>query len=93
MFDKGRLVERYGSVTTFRSAIIIMTSNLGAKQRDSIGFEKQPISYAAEFQSFFRLEFFNKIDMVVTFNALSKMTKILAIHPGTGENIPCSAYS
>lgn len=77
MFDEGRLVDSYGRVTTFRSAII-MTSNLGAKQQDSIGFEEKPISYDAEVQSFFRPEFFNRIDMVVTFNPLSKET-ILAI--------------
>jgi ATP-dependent Clp protease ATP-binding subunit ClpC len=78
MFDEGRLADRYGRVSIFRSAIVIMTSNLGAKHQDSIGFKEQPISYDAEVQSFFRPEFYNRIDMVVTFNPLSKET-ILAI--------------
>ena len=78
VFDEGRLVDRYGRIATFRSAIIIMTSNLGARQQGSLGFGERPTSYEAEVLSFFRPEFFNRIDVVVTFNPLSKAA-ILAI--------------
>ena len=30
VFDEGRLTDRYGRVTNFRSSVIVMTSNLGA---------------------------------------------------------------
>ena len=72
MFDEGRLVDRYGRITTFRSAIIIMTSNLGASSQESIGFGEQSASYESEIKSYFRPEFFNRIDQVVTFNPLNR---------------------
>jgi len=72
IFDEGRLMDQYGQIVTFRSAIIIMTSNIGASQRASLGFTKQSISYLDEVMSFFRLEFFNRIDAVVSFNPLSE---------------------
>jgi ATP-dependent Clp protease ATP-binding subunit ClpC len=73
VFDEGRLTDRYGRVTTFRSAVIIMTSNLGADKLEGIGFEsKDAPSYSREAMNFFRPEFFNRIDSVVQFNSLSK---------------------
>jgi len=73
VFDEGRLTDRYGRVTTFRSAVIIMTSNLGADKLEGIGFEsKDSPSYSREAMNFFRPEFFNRIDAVVQFNPLSK---------------------
>ncbi|HZZ77749.1 MAG TPA: AAA family ATPase, partial [Gemmataceae bacterium] len=35
VFDEGRLTDRYGRTATFRSAILIMTSNLGGERRSS----------------------------------------------------------
>ena len=73
VFDEGRLTDRYGRVTTFRSAVIIMTSNLGADKLENIGFEsKGSPSYSREAMNFFRPEFFNRIDAIVQFNSLSK---------------------
>ncbi|HXG67070.1 MAG TPA: AAA family ATPase [Blastocatellia bacterium] len=71
VFDEGRLTDRYGRVTTFRSAIIIMTSNLGADKFASIGFDKGGApSYSTEAMAFFRPEFYNRIDAIVSFKAL-----------------------
>ncbi|MBO0799014.1 MAG: ATP-dependent Clp protease ATP-binding subunit, partial [Blastocatellia bacterium] len=73
VFDEGRLTDRYGRVTTFRSAVIIMTSNLGTDKLSSAGFDSGVTpSYAREAMSFFRPEFFNRIDAVVQFNSLTK---------------------
>jgi ATP-dependent Clp protease ATP-binding subunit ClpC len=73
VFDEGRLTDRFGRVTTFRSAVIIMTSNLGADKLEGIGFESRDApSYSRAAMNFFRPEFFNRIDAVVQFNALSK---------------------
>jgi ATP-dependent Clp protease ATP-binding subunit ClpC len=73
VFDEGRLTDRYGRVTTFRSAVIIMTSNLGTDKLAATGFEARGIpSYVREAMSFFRPEFFNRIDAVVQFNSLTK---------------------
>ncbi|MBX7219337.1 MAG: AAA family ATPase [Blastocatellia bacterium] len=72
VFDEGRLTDRYGRVTNFRSAIIVLTSNLGVSQTSPIGFD-EPASGGFEkaAMSFFRPEFFNRIDRVVQFGALS----------------------
>jgi ATP-dependent Clp protease ATP-binding subunit ClpC len=72
VFDEGRLTDQYGRVTNFRSAIIIMTSNLGAGQSRAVGFtghESGP-RYRDAAMRFFRPEFFNRMDQVVTFQPL-----------------------
>jgi ATP-dependent Clp protease ATP-binding subunit ClpC len=75
VFDEGRLTDRYGRLTTFRSALIIMTSNLGADRMEPFGLSKSSSSnYDMEAASFFRPEFFNRIDAVVTFDPLSEQT-------------------
>ncbi len=71
MLDEGRLTDRNGRTTIFRSAIVILTSNLGAATRSSIGFDAAaPQGYAKAVQDFFRPEFFNRIDAVVSFSPL-----------------------
>lgn len=72
VLDEGRLVDAYGRVTNFRNTIIIMTSNLGASNRSSIGYGGgAATSYDSAIGKFFRPEFVNRIDQIVTFNALS----------------------
>ena len=41
MFDEGRLTDEYGRVAVFRSAVIVMTSNLGAGSLRTIGLGRQ----------------------------------------------------
>ncbi len=73
VFDEGRLTDRYGRVTTFRSSVIIMTSNLGTDKLGATGFETRAApSYTREAMGFFRPEFFNRIDAVVQFHPLSR---------------------
>ena len=73
VLDEGRLTDELGRTTTFKSAIIIMTSNLGADRQSSLGFgSKTGPSYEDEAMSFFRPEFFNRLDAVVTFNPLDQ---------------------
>ena len=72
VFDEGRLTDQYGRVTNFRSTVIVMTSNLGAGSGASIGFAGGPAgpAYRAAAMKFFRPEFFNRLDAVVTFDPL-----------------------
>jgi ATP-dependent Clp protease ATP-binding subunit ClpC len=76
VFDEGRLTDRYGRTTYFRSAVIIMTSNLGATSSDAPGFSLQlgpaASTYDRAAQTFFRPEFYNRIDRVVSFSALGR---------------------
>jgi ATP-dependent Clp protease ATP-binding subunit ClpC len=75
VFDEGRLTDRYGRLTTFRSAVIVMTSNLGAGKQEPFGFGRElAVRYDAEALKFFRPEFFNRIDAVVTFQPLQRET-------------------
>lgn len=75
LLDEGRLTDRFGRVTNFRCAIVIMTSNLGSQQQRSIGFDDRPeVSYDREVRSFFRPEFFNRLNGVVTFDPLDQQS-------------------
>jgi ATP-dependent Clp protease ATP-binding subunit ClpA len=76
VFDEGRLTDRFGRTTHFQSAVIIMTSNLGAIASGTPGFgatdEIASSTYHRAAQTFFRPEFYNRIDAVLSFNALDK---------------------
>jgi ATP-dependent Clp protease ATP-binding subunit ClpC len=70
--DEGRLTDRFGRVTNFRSAIVILTSNLGSSATGTVGFLPDPgPAYDSEVGKFFRPEFFNRLDGVITFKALT----------------------
>lgn len=72
LLDEGRLSDRFGRVTTCRSAIIVMTSNLGAQAGRTMGFaDSGGPDYEAEVARQFRPEFFNRLDAVVTFRPLA----------------------
>ncbi len=75
VFDEGRLTDRFGRTTYLRSAVVIMTSNLGATSSDPAGFGLQlqaASTYDRAAQTFFRPEFYNRIDRVVSFSALGR---------------------
>ena len=80
LFDEGRVTDRFGRATDFRSAVIVLTSNLGAQKSGAIGFGEQFNSqiYEREVQNFFRPEFFNRLDAVVQFAPLDA-TSLLEI--------------
>jgi ATP-dependent Clp protease ATP-binding subunit ClpC len=75
IFDEGRLTDRFGSTTYFSSALILMTSNLGSSKGDPLGFgmgETSNTSYDRAAQTFFRPEFYNRIDTVLSFRSLDR---------------------
>ena len=75
IFDEGRLTDRFGRTTYFSSALIIMTSNLGSLKRDPPGFEIGETSYTSydrAAQIFFRPEFYNRIDAILSFRPLDR---------------------
>jgi ATP-dependent Clp protease ATP-binding subunit ClpC len=78
---EGRLTDANGRTADFRNAIVVMTSNLGATQRESsaLGFgssdtaaesERLRRHFVEQAERFFRPEFFNRIDRVLPFGAL-----------------------
>lgn len=77
LFDEGRLTDRFGRVTNFTSTVVIMTSNLGAERfaKGDIGFsENDNVSSDKEIKAFFRPEFFNRLDGVIQFKQLNKVS-------------------
>jgi ATP-dependent Clp protease ATP-binding subunit ClpA len=75
VLDEGVLVDAFGRVTNFRNTIIILTTNLGASNRQSIGYGgevNKDANYLSAINSFFRPEFVNRIDGIVMFNSLSQ---------------------
>jgi ATP-dependent Clp protease ATP-binding subunit ClpC len=82
VFDEGRLCDALGRATAFNSAILVMTSNLGASRSGPLGFrggeedgEASPRrTDTAAVRAFFRPEFFNRIDHVVEFLPLGRST-------------------
>ena len=75
VFDEGRLTDRFGRTTYFASALIIMTSNLGSLKGDPPGFgtgETALSSYDRAAQTFFRPEFYNRIDAILSFRPLDR---------------------
>ncbi len=74
---EGRLTDAAGRTADFRNAIVIMTSNLGARTArtgglgftPAVGSEHQSYIEAAE--RFFRPEFFNRIDRILVFHSLT----------------------
>jgi ATP-dependent Clp protease ATP-binding subunit ClpC len=76
VMDEGILVDSNGRVTDFRNVILIMTSNLGARQNKPITFtnSRDNNDIINVVKKFFRPEFYNRIDQVITFNALNATT-------------------
>ncbi len=76
LFDEGRLTDAAGNVADFRRAVVIMTSNLGARRRAPVGFDEVPESRAQDVakavRAFFPPELFNRIDQIVPFRALDE---------------------
>lgn len=75
VLDEGIMTDNFGRQTNFRNTIIIMTSNLGASSRKSLGFTETTSTeakYESAIRKFFRPEFINRIDGIVTFNPLER---------------------
>jgi len=77
VMDDGRLTDGEGRTVDFTNAVIVMTSNLGAgKAKRGIGFtagepEAEAARMEAAAKAAFLPEFVNRIDEIVTFDALS----------------------
>ena len=78
VFDDGRLSDPRGEAADFRHAVIVMTSNLGAKISDRVRHRLLAASGVRRGQRragghrAFRREFLNRIDRVVVFRPLSR---------------------
>tara|TARA_B110000046_G_C12999278_1_gene401478 strand:- start:1579 stop:2298 length:720 start_codon:yes stop_codon:yes gene_type:complete len=77
IMDNGMITSSDGKTVSARNAILILTSNLGARdaEKHGIGFGNEGINDDAQDQavkSFFAPEFRNRLDAVVQFKKLNK---------------------
>ncbi|MBC8100790.1 MAG: ATP-dependent Clp protease ATP-binding subunit, partial [Armatimonadetes bacterium] len=89
VFDEGRISDAHGRKVDARHAVFIMTSNIGTQEnnRTPLGFDGNPElqpDFAAHLKRFFRPEFLNRVEEIVTFRSLSKeaVSKILDLQLG-----------
>ena len=77
MMDNGMLTSSNGKTVSCRNTIIIMTSNLGARdgERNKIGFDNKPNTKASldAVNKHFAPEFRNRLDAIIEFNKLTKV--------------------
>ena len=75
IMEDGHLTDSHGRTVSFKETVIIMTSNAGTGKKEiSVGFEKQDesVTQLEVLSDFFKPEFLNRFDAIVTFNELSK---------------------
>ena len=74
ILDDGRLTDSRGTTVDFRNTIIIMTSNIGSEliRLDPKPSEKRDREILELLHAAFKPEFLNRIDAIITFNALSE---------------------
>ena len=80
LFDEGRLTDNNGITVNFKNVIVVMTSNVGARQANErgggIGFttnveQNKRSIIEKSLKSKFNPEFLNRIDKIIHFNALT----------------------
>lgn len=71
VFDNAKLNDNYADEISFKNTIIIMTSNLGTKEPNSVGFSKiESNKTDSAIKDFFAPEFRNRIDKIINFKNL-----------------------
>ncbi|MDQ7084779.1 MAG: ATP-dependent Clp protease ATP-binding subunit ClpA [Sulfurovum sp.] len=80
VMDGAKLTDNNGIVSDFKNVILIMTSNIGTKEANVMGFEKDSsMKTDKALASFFSPEFRNRLSATIEFNALSLDTLILIV--------------
>lgn len=78
IFDEGRVSDAHGRRVDARHAVFIMTSNIGTSEGSkNLGFDRieiQPADFSRYLKQFFRPEFVNRLDEVITFQPLGRPT-------------------
>src|SRR3954463_9904574 len=84
VLDEGHLTDNYGRVIDFKNTVVIMTSNVGARdltKGKGLGFatgdsaanwERRAEKVREELKNVFNPEFLNRLDDVIVFHPLSK---------------------
>ena len=68
ILDDGRITDNHGKLVDFKNTIIIMTSNIGS----DLILDGKMNEVKDELKHYFKPEFLNRIDEIITFNYLTK---------------------
>lgn len=76
ILDEGRITDAQGRVVNFENTVIIMTSNAGSTDQNTMGFGKSSDDITEEvtmkaLERFLRPEFLGRVDEIIIFNNLS----------------------
>jgi len=87
ILDEGRYIENNGDITSFKSTIIIMTTNIGMEKfcQKKVGFKEADSSFPKEhasihddiireLENYFGTPFLNRVNKIIIFRPLSKTT-------------------
>lgn len=75
VMDNATLTDNMGNVAHFENAILILTSNVGSKEGNAIGFTKDSsLRQNAALKDTFSPEFRGRLDGIIHFNPLTKAT-------------------
>ncbi len=97
VFEDGQLTDGLGNTVDFKNAIVIMTSNIGARyleRRSHLGFQsasetatdkKVEDLVMSEVKRLFNPEFLNRLDEVIVFNALGDVDMLQIIDLLVGQ--------
>ncbi|MGH7659210.1 MAG: ATP-dependent Clp protease ATP-binding subunit, partial [Gemmatimonadales bacterium] len=92
VLDEGHLTDNYGRIIDFKNTVVIMTSNVGAReitQNKTLGFhtgdaqasfEQMETKVKDEIQKVFNPEFLNRLDDVIVFHPLSREDIARIVH-------------
>ncbi|MCR6594237.1 ATP-dependent Clp protease ATP-binding subunit [Campylobacter insulaenigrae] len=70
ILDDGRATDSKGVVVDFTNTIIILTSNIGANLITTLKGQEKDSALKVALKEFFRPEFLNRLDDIITFNPL-----------------------
>ena len=77
VMDGAKLTDNNGVVSDFKNVILIMTSNIGTKEANVMGFNKDTsMKTDKALKAFFAPEFMNRLSAVVEFNTLDLKTLV-----------------
>ncbi|HEF9123367.1 TPA: AAA family ATPase [Campylobacter coli] len=86
IFDNAELTDNSGLKADFKNTIIIMTSNLGLKESNELGFlSKNEEKSNRAIKDFFAPEFINRIDKILHFNNLDDTVLVKIIQKELDE--------
>ncbi len=72
ILDDGRATDSKGVTVDFKNTIIILTSNIASSAIMNLKGKEQEEAVKSELKAFFKPEFLNRLDDIITFNALGQ---------------------